>query len=206
VSTDTVPAPARPVSSRTAAFALLLIGGVAALVASAQAWWRASGAQVSVRFTGSESTAGLSQALPVVVVVGTVLLLVLGVRGRRVVAVLLALLAAGVIVVGALRRRPSPDAVRTQVREVTLADQFALVGTAWPWLYAAAGAVVLAGAVLIMVTVGRWTPTRDRFQRTDAVPPERLVDLASEDPAAVWKAMDAGLDPTVDPGAGPRDS
>jgi uncharacterized membrane protein (TIGR02234 family) len=175
-------------------------------VASAQAWWRATGAQVSVRFTGSESTAGLSQALPVVVIVGTVLLLVLGVRGRRVVAVLLALLAAGVIVVGASRSRPSADAVRTQVREVTLADQFALVGTAWPWLYAAAGAVVLTGAVLIIATARRWTPTRDRFQRADAVSPaDVVVDLESDDPAAVWKAMDAGLDPTLDPGAGPRD-
>jgi uncharacterized membrane protein (TIGR02234 family) len=205
VSADTAPARSRPDSSRTAAFALLLIGGVAGLVASAQAWWRASGEQVSVRFTGSESTAGLSQALPVVVIVGTVLLLVLGVRGRRVVAVLLALLAAGVIIVGAVRSRPSADAVRTQVREVTLADQFALVGTAWPSLYAAAGTVALAGAVLIIVTARRWTPTRDRFQRAEAVSPDAVIDPASEDPAAVWKAMDAGLDPTSDPGQGPRD-
>ena len=48
---------------------------------------------------------------------------------------------------GALRVRPSADAVRTQVREVSLADQFALTGTAWPWVYAAAGVLVLAGAV-----------------------------------------------------------
>jgi uncharacterized membrane protein (TIGR02234 family) len=205
VSSDAGPAAGWPVSSRTTAFVLLLVGGVAALVASAQAWWRASGVGVSVRFTGSESTAGLSQALPVVVVVGTVLLLVLGVRGRRVVAVLLGLLAAGVVVVGALRRRPSADAVRTQVREVTLADQFALVGTAWPWLYAAAGILVLAGAVLIMVTVRAWTPTRDRFRRTDLASPKVPVDPSSEDPAAVWKAMDAGLDPTIDPGAAPHD-
>ena len=64
---------------------------------------------------------------------------------------------------------------------------------------------MLAGAVLIMVHRTGWTPSRDRFERPDAATRSRSLDPAGEDPAAVWKAMDAGLDPTADPADEPRD-
>lgn len=186
--------------SRAAAYAALVAGGGLGLVASAQPWWRAVGEDVSVGFTGSEATAGLSQALVVVALSGSLLTLALKVRGRRVVGGVLALAGAAAVTVGALRFRPSDETVLSQVREATLADQFALTGTAWPWVYAVAGVLLLAGGVLITATAARWPARPDRFTRSEG----RYVDVEAE-PAEVWKAMDAGLDPTEDelqPGGG----
>jgi drug/metabolite transporter (DMT)-like permease len=176
-----------------------LLGGVLALVTGAQPWWRASGEGVAVSFTGTETTAGLAQALGVVALAGWLLVLVLRTRGRQVVAALLVLLGAGIVLVGALRPRPSADAVRSQVREVSLADQFALRSTGWSYGYAVTGLLVTAGAVLVLVTAANWPQRADRFSRT-AVP---VAVLASDDPAAVWRAQDAGLDPTAGSGPGP---
>jgi hypothetical protein len=122
---------------------------------------------------------------------------VLRTRGRQVVAVLLALSAAGIVVLGAVRPQPSATAVRTQVRQVSLADQFALASTGWSYGYASSGLLVLAGALLVLATAARWPQRSDRFRRAAPV-----VSLASDDPAEVWRAQDAGLDPTVGSGRG----
>lgn len=181
--------------SRPLTFVVLLAAGLLAVVASAQPWWRAAGAGARVVFKGTEATGGLSQALALVVLAGTLLVLVLKVRGRRVVAALLAAAAAGVVGVGVLRLRPTADAVRTKVREVSLIDQYALTSTAWPYVFALAGLGMLLGAVLLWLGAPRWTVRPDRFARigTD------LPVSAEDDPAGVWKALDAGIDPTADP-------
>lgn len=181
---------------RTLAYAGLLLGGGLGVVAAAQPWWRAVGQDLSVKITGVEATGGLSQALAVVTLAGALLILVLKSRGRRVVGVVLTLAGLGIVVVGALRVRPSSDAVLTQVRAVSLADQFALDPTPWPWVFATAGALVCAGAVLTAVTAGRWPTRADRFARSDR--PAHPV-AADDEPVDVWRALDAGLDPTVDP-------
>lgn len=183
-------------SARTLCFGGLLLGGGLGVVAAAQPWWRAVGQDVSVKFSGQDVTAGLSQALAVVTLAGALLILVLRSRGRRVVGMLLSCAGLGIAVVGALRVRPSSDAVLTQVREVSLANQFALVPTPWPWVYAVAGVLVVIGAVLTVLTAARWPVRADRFTRTER--PVQPVS-ASDEPADVWKALDAGMDPTVDP-------
>ena len=197
------PRPASP--SRTASFALLLAGGGLAVVAAAQPWWRAVGSDptgagggdaVSVAFSGVDATGGLSQALAVVALAGTLLILVLRSRGRRVVGALLSAAGAGITVLGALRQEPSADAVLTQVREVSLVDQFALTPTPWPWIFAVAGGLVMIGGLLIVVTAGQWPSRPDRFQRAEAAPAPRPV-AATDEAVDVWKAMDAGLDPTL---------
>ena len=173
-----------------------LVGGLLALVTGAQAWWRATGEGVAVSFSGTETTAGLSQAVGVVALVGWLLVLVLRTRGRQVLGALLTLTGAGATLVGALGLRPSAAAVRTQVREVSLADQFSLEATGWSYGYAAAGLLVLAGGLLVLVTAPRWPVRADRFtRRTEAA----AATAAEDDPAAVWRAQDAGLDPTVAP-------
>ena len=180
--------------SRASALGLLLTGGALALVASAQPWWRAIGEGVSVGFKGSEATGGLSQALAVVVLPGTLLILALRARGRRIVGGLLIAAGAGMVALGVLRVRPSADAVRTQVREVSLVDQFALTGTAWPWVYAAAGLLVLTGAVSVIINAPRWRASAARFERgSNAARPS-----VATDPADVWRALDAGEDPTIE--------
>jgi uncharacterized membrane protein (TIGR02234 family) len=179
---------------RASALAMLLAGGALALVASAQPWWRAIGPGISVGFTGSEATGGLSQALAVVVLAGTLLILVLRAPGRRIIGGLLIAAGAGVTALGTLRIRPGADAVRTQVREVSLADQFALIGSAWPWVYAAAGLLALAGATSVIVNAPRWRATAARFERGPSTGPSAVA----ADPADVWRALDEGLDPTLD--------
>jgi uncharacterized membrane protein (TIGR02234 family) len=181
---------------RASALTLLLAGGALALVGSAQPWWRAIGDDVSVGFQGSEATGGLSQALAVVVLAGTLLILVLRARGRRVVGGLLIAAGAGAMVLGGLRVRPSADAVRAQVREVSLADQFALTGTVWPWVYAAAGLLVFAGAASVIINAPRWRSSAVRFERGSSAG----TAAVAEEPTDVWRALDAGVDPTLDPG------
>lgn len=184
----------RPARSRPLTFGCLVLGGLLAVVASAQPWWRAAAGGTTVSFPGAVATGGLSRALAVVALAGTLLVLVLRVRGRRLVAVLLALTAVGATLVGALRLRPSSSTVRTRLREVTLADSYALTATTWPWTYAVAGLVLLAGSVLLLVTAPHWPERPDRFDRT--APGAGTLD--STDPATTWKALDAGLDPTAD--------
>ena len=135
---------------------------------------------------------------------GGLLMLVLGSRGRRVVGAILVLVGGAMAVLGFLRLRPSADAVRTQVRTVSLSDQFLLAATPWPWLYGAAGLLVTLAAATTVARANRWPQQLGRYRRgrNDADTP-RLLD----DPAGAWRALDAGLDPTADSpeeGAGPK--
>lgn len=198
----------------------LAVGAVLALVAGSRAWWRAAGTGVSVAFTGTESSGGLAQALALVVLAGVLLGLVLRRRGRRVLGVLLVLTGAGVVVLGLTRSRPASGTVRTRVLEVSLADQFALVGTAWPYVYAVAGLLVVGAAGVMALTAGRWPTRTARYERPAAGSAEQLAAVvgtgstAEADPAALWRLLDAGVDPTsverpdepVDERAGDRSS
>lgn len=179
--------------SRMLAFAGLMVGGLLALVASAQPWWRATGDGADVPFTGTDSTAGLSQALATVGLAGTLLVLALRVRGKQVVAVLIALTGAGMVTTGVLRVRPTGSAVRTKLREISLADQFALEPTVWAWVYATAGLLAVVGAVAMVLRAPSWPQRADRFERAGSPPPEITPDT---DSSVLWKAMDAGVDPT----------
>ena len=178
------------------AFGCLFIGGVSALVASEQSWWRATGGGVVLEFSGTQATGGLSQALAIVALTGTLLMLALRTRGRRITGGLLLLVGIGLAVVGGRGLRPSADAVRGQAHEVSLTETFQLSVTVWPWVFTVVGVLVAAAAVLTMITAETWPARSDRFQ--SGAPPSKSEALASEDPAELWKAMDAGVDPTID--------
>jgi uncharacterized membrane protein (TIGR02234 family) len=180
--------------SRALAFGCLLLGGILGLISSAQPWWRASGEGVVVKFTGTQVAGGLSQALGIVALAGTLLMLVLQARGRRVVGAVLLLVGLGLVLSGTLRLQPSADAVRSQVREVSLVDAFQLSVTSWPWIFAFSGVLIVTGAVLTLITAAQWPARSERF-RAGRVPGQ-LAN--SDDPAELWKAMDAGADPTAD--------
>jgi len=188
--------PSAPPGARLRGRALVpgLLGGALALVTGAQPWWRATGEGVAVAFSGNQTTAGLASALGVVALAGWLLVLVLHTRGRQLVGVLLVLAGAGAVAVGSLGLRPSDAAVRTSVRQVSLVESYGLVATGWSWGYAAAGVLVLAGGLLVAATAPRWPSRPDRFTRTAAV---AAATTAEDDPAAVWRAQDAGLDPTT---------
>lgn len=190
--------------TRGSTLAVLLVGAGVGLVASAQPWWRATGAGAAVSFSGSDVTGGLCQALAAVTLAGVLLVLVLKARGRRILAVALGVTGLGMILTGVLQSAPDVDAVRSRVRQVSLTDQFALSPTAWPWLYAAGGLIVVAGAVLLWWGAPRWGSGVSRFERkTPRSGP--TTDLGT-DPGQVWKDQDAGLDPTDDLEAGVGDT
>jgi uncharacterized membrane protein (TIGR02234 family) len=184
--------------SRALAFGCLLSGGALALIANAQPWWRATGDGLAVTFTGTQATAGLSQALAIVALAGTLLMLALRARGRRVVGALLAVLGLGIGLAGGLRVQPSADAVRSQVREVSLVEAFRLSTTAWPWIFALSGVLIVVGAAVTMITAGSWPARSNRFELDQAAP------TTSDESAELWRAMDAGVDPTSDASVGNR--
>jgi uncharacterized membrane protein (TIGR02234 family) len=178
--------------SRALAFGCLLIGGALALIGSGQPWWRGAGEGVVLKFSGTQATGGLSQALAILALAGTLLLLALRTRGRRIIGALLALVGVGLAVVGGLGLRPGADAFGSQVRQASLADT--LSATAWPWIFVGSGVLITIGAVLTMITARTWPSRSDRFRPGSG----RSEDPASDDPAELWKAMDAGVDPTTD--------
>jgi uncharacterized membrane protein (TIGR02234 family) len=178
--------------SRALAFGCLIIGGALAMVGTSQPWWRAAGEGVVVRFSGTEATGGLSQALAIVALAGTLLMLALRTRGRRVIGALLLLVGVTIAAVGGFRRQPSADTIRTEVREVRLADAFQVDATVWPLVFAVSGVLVAVGAALTMVTAGTWPSGSNRFQAG----PNNAEVSSSDDPAELWRAMDAGVDLT----------
>jgi uncharacterized membrane protein (TIGR02234 family) len=185
--------------SRALAFGGLFIGSSLALLASQQPWWRATGEGVVLSVSGTEATGGLGQALAIVALSGTLLMLALQTRGRRMAGGLLLLVGIGLTVVGILGLQPSADAVRGQAHEVSLAESFDLSVTVWPWAFTAGGAMVAVAAVLTTITAGTWAARSDRFQSA----PSKAEAVASDEPVELWKALDAGVDPTAD---SPRDA
>jgi MFS family permease len=146
-----------------------LLGG--ALLALAVAW------------TTTFLSKDLPRALGLVALAGTVLILVLRERGRRVVGLLLGLLGLVMALAGGM-----------------------LTGPAVPWRvgYAIGGALVGFGGLLTMITAARWPAPPDRFDRKETHP-----SAGTENPANLWQVLDAGLDPTADPDvrkADPRDT
>jgi uncharacterized membrane protein (TIGR02234 family) len=179
--------------SRALAFGCLIIGGAMAMVGTSQPWWRAASEGVVVRFSGTEATGGLSQALAIVALAGTLLMLALRTRGRRLIGALLLLVGVTIATVGGFRRQPSADTIRTEVREVSLADAFQVDATVWPWVFAVSGVLVAVGAALTMITARTWPSGSIRFQAGTS----NAEVSTSDDPAELWKAMDAGVDPTT---------
>ncbi|MGO1974426.1 MAG: Trp biosynthesis-associated membrane protein [Propionibacteriaceae bacterium] len=169
-----------------------VVGGLLGLIASSQAWWEIASSQGEATITGSDGTGGLSQSLIVVVAAGLLLLLVLRrTVGRIVVAVLLGLAGSGVAVLGLWHPAPSERKVLDVLRSVTLADDYTVRATAWPWVYGLAGLLVVAGVLVVRL---RRDPTGvDRFDRGPVAHAR-----PDDDPGTVWKALDAGVDPTVD--------
>ena len=176
-------------TGRAVTYATLAAGTIGAFVAGARPWWLAVVADGDAPLSGNVSSGGLSQALGLVTVAGLLLSLTLAARGRRVLGAVLALAGIGMVGVGVARPRPSEQTVQEAIRSFSLAVEATRAATAWPWVYAASGLLVAAGGALLVVLAPRWGSRRSRFERGPVT-----VDL--DDPAAIWKALDAGVDPT----------
>lgn len=71
-----------------------------------------------------------------------------------------------------------------------------VVSTGWPWLAAAAGALLLAVGLFVVVTAGRWPGSARRFETRVVDADSARVPATSTDPVAQWDALSDGEDPT----------
>ncbi|QDP96976.1 Trp biosynthesis-associated membrane protein [Microlunatus elymi] len=183
--------------SRTIAFALLIIGAIAVVAGAAVPWYSADGL---VHFSGSDITGGVAQALGVAILAGVLLMLALRATGRRIVAVLVGLIALLGVITMPLQRPDSAE-VFTELRKHTLADSYHLQLVGGSIAYAVGCLLVLAGAVIVLLRAGRWPQRASRFERAAAQQRTLLpADPDAEiDAGAVWKSIDAGEDPTLPP-------
>ncbi len=174
---------------RALVYAALVAGATGAFVTGAQPWWQAAVAEGNTGIPGTVASGSLSQALALVTAAGLLLSLTLAARGRQVLGVVLALAGAGMVWVGVARPRPADEAVQEAIRRFSLSVDWTLQGTGWPWAYAASGLLVALGGMLLVALAPRWRTRKARFERGP-------VEVDLDDPTAIWKALDAGVDPT----------
>lgn len=180
--------------------ALLLVAlGVLVLAAAGPVWVRAQTATaldpaVPVAVTGGAAAPAVNAAGFVVVATGLALALV-GRRARWVVLGVAA--AAGVLVaVSAVGVTARPDDLAAggaaETAGVTDLTAAATV-TAWPWLAAVVGVLLVVAAAAIGMAARRWAAVSSRHERTPLTPaPGAAVD--SHD---AWDALTRGADPTA---------
>ena len=195
MTTEAVAPKGRSSRSRTVAFGLLVLGALAVVAGAAVPWYSADGL---VNFSGTDITGGVAQALGVAVLAGVLLMLTLRSTGRRIVAVLVAVIA----LIGLLTmplQQPDSAEVFTELRKHTLTDSYQLQLVGGNIVYAAGCLLVLAGSMIVLLRAQRWPQRASRFERNAAGKGALLpADPEAEiDTNAVWKSIDAGEDPTV---------
>lgn len=199
--------PARSRAARTALAVALLCGAVGAalaLVSAGQTWSESTAefaqGEVPVSAEGSDVT-GLPSALALVGLAALVAVFAVRRAGRRMVAGLLSLCGAAVLA-SALLGADDTGALSAEAAKTSgLAHSGigAVDVTAWPYVSAAGGALLLVAGLLALRYGSGWpsmsgsaryerTPLRQRAARPQRVDPDRPEDL--------WKALDRGEDPT----------
>ncbi|MFE2637213.1 TIGR02234 family membrane protein [Streptomyces scopuliridis] len=203
---------------RALAAALLLgaAGAAVALIASGQIWAEGTaavgGGSVPLDADGRDVT-GVPAALGIVGLAALVAVFAVRGAGRLLVAALLALSGAGAAVAAFLGASDSAalDEKAAKTTGDSAATVDALTHTAWPYVTAAGGVLILLAGALALLYGRRWPGMSGRYERpgaptgaggsgggpggrgraartAPAVDPDRPEDL--------WKALDRGEDPT----------
>lgn len=172
---------------RAAAFALLAVGSLAGLLLATQSWWTHPG--LATGLTGNQATASLTGVLAGAAAAGTGLAALSGRRARTALGGLLLLLGSGMTVVAITA---TVDAAAIVTGPVAVPGDGDVTATGARWAYAACGVLVVAGAGVLLHRARHWPTRRDRYARLRA----RAATTAEDDAAEVWRAMDAGFDPT----------
>ncbi|MFI8168961.1 TIGR02234 family membrane protein [Streptomyces sp. NPDC085931] len=178
------------------------LGAAVALLATRQQWAegtaRVAGGAFPLTASGSDVT-GVPAALAVVGLAALVAVFAVRRAGRVVVAALLALSGAGTVAAALLGASDSSalDEKAARASGDTSASVAALSHTAWPYV-AAAGGVLLLLAGLLALRYGRlWPAMSGRYERGGTPQPRRSAPAADPDrPEDLWKALDRGEDPT----------
>ncbi|MFD7689241.1 TIGR02234 family membrane protein [Streptomyces sp. NPDC059781] len=178
------------------------LGAAVALLATRQQWSEGTatvaGGAFPLTAQGSDVT-GVPAALAVVGLAALVAVFAVRRAGRFAVAALLALSGAGTVA-AALFGASDSGALDEKAAEAsgdTSATVEALSHTAWPYV-AAVGGVLLLLAGLLALRYGRlWPAMSGRYERGGAPRPRRRPASVDPDrPEDLWKALDRGEDPT----------
>ncbi|MFF4955793.1 TIGR02234 family membrane protein [Streptomyces sp. NPDC001222] len=196
---------AAPVRSgrRSLALALLCgaLGAAVALLASRQGWSAGTvtvaGGDFPLTAKGSDVT-GVPAALAIVGLAALVAVFAVRRAGRFLVAGLLALSGAGVVAAALLGAADSSalDEKAAQAAGDTSATAFALTHTAWPYVAAAGGALLLLAGLLALRYGRLWPAMSGRYERDGTPRPRKAKPLDPDRPEDLWKALDRGEDPT----------
>jgi uncharacterized membrane protein (TIGR02234 family) len=189
---------------RSLAVALLCgaLGAAVALLATRQRWAEGTatvaGGAFPLTAKGSDVT-GVPAALAVVGLAALVAVFAVRRAGRLVVAALLALSGGG-IVVAALIGASDGSALDEQAAQAsgdTSASVDTLSHTAWPYVAAVGGVLILLAGLLALRYGRLWPAMSGRYERGGTPQPRRKAPAVDPDrPEDLWKALDRGEDPT----------
>ncbi|MBO0913050.1 TIGR02234 family membrane protein [Streptomyces laculatispora] len=202
---EAVSAPDSAGSRRSLAAGLLLgaAGATVVLLASGQTWAQGraavGGGALPMSADGQDVT-GLPAALAIVGLAALVAVFAVRSSGRLLVAGLLALSGLGAALSAFLGASDSAalDEQAAQATGDTSATIGALSHTAWPYVTAAGGLLILLAGLLALRYGRRWPTMSGRYER-DGTPRPRKAPRKAMDPDRpedLWKALDRGEDPT----------
>ncbi len=191
---------------RSLAAALLLgsAGAAVALLATRQGWAEgtaaAGGGQVSLTAKGSDVT-GVPAALAIVGLAALVAVFAVRRTGRTLVSALLVLSGAGTVAAAAFaatgdQAGSALDEEAARVSGDAAATVHALSHTAWPFVAAAGGALILCAGLLALRYGRGWPSMSGRYERDGAPRARAQRPLDPDRPEDLWKALDRGEDPT----------
>ncbi|QIJ62140.1 TIGR02234 family membrane protein [Streptomyces sp. JB150] len=201
-------APSARAGRRSLALALLCgaLGAAVALLATRQQWSQGTatvaGGSFPLTARGSDVT-GVPAALAVVGLAALVAVFAVRRAGRLVVAALLTLSGAGIVVAALLGASDTTalDERAARASGDTSATVHALSHTAWPYVAAAGGVLILLAGLLALRYGRLWPAMSGRYERSGAPRARRAAPAVDPDrPEDLWKALDRGEDPT---GTGP---
>ncbi|MEU6142329.1 TIGR02234 family membrane protein [Streptomyces sp. NPDC047081] len=177
------------------------LGAAVALLATRQRWAEGTatvaGAPFSLTAKGSDVT-GVPAALAIVGLAALVAVFAVRKAGRLLVAGLLALSGAGTVAAALLGVSDSSalDEKAAQAAGDTGATVTALSHTAWPYVAAVGGGLLLLAGLLALRYGRSWPAMSGRYERDGSVRPRRRVVVDPDRPEELWKAIDRGEDPT----------
>ncbi|MFJ3668460.1 TIGR02234 family membrane protein [Streptomyces sp. NPDC090106] len=189
---------------RSLAVALLsgALGAAVALLSTRQRWSAGTatiaGGDFPLTAKGSDVT-GVPASLAIVGLAALVAVFAVRRYGRVFVAALLALSGAGTIA-AALIGASDHSALDEQAAKATgdtAATVAAFTHTAWPYVAAVGGALMLLAGLLALRYAPRWPAMSGRYERDGTPRPARKAKpVDPERPEEMWKALDRGEDPT----------
>lgn len=200
---DPAAGPARA-GRRSLGVALLCgaLGAAVALLATQQEWAEGTaivaGGAFPLTAKGSDVT-GVPAALAIVGLAALVAVFAVRRAGRFAVAGLLALSGAGTVA-AALAGASDSSALDDQAAKAagdTSATVDVLSHTAWPYVAAVGGGLLLLAGLLALRYGRLWPAMSGRYERDGTPRPRRRPQTVDPDrPEDLWKAIDRGEDPT----------